>query len=340
MATVPHPSRTGPALPGDVLITWPDYDEGAAHLGQKLSGAGLRWRLEPKRGARSQADMLGLVGNAAAAIVSTDPFDRTVLEAAPGLRVIARVGVGVDSIDLDAATAAGVAVTVTPGANESAVADHTVALMLAVLRRVCEQDASVRTGGWARTGQHTPWELNGACVGLVGYGRIGQLVARRLSGFDVRLVATDLAPIDDPAVEQVELGELVSTCDVISLHVPLTSATSGVIGVRELESVQPGTVLINTARGGVVDEDALIEALRDGRLRGAGLDVFSLEPPASSALLGMPNVVLSPHNAGLSVRSVDDMLRRATASVVDVLSGRAPADVANPDVLRRLGLDA
>ena len=323
-----------------MLITWPDYDETAAHLGLTLNDAGLRCRLAPKRGERTQADMLELVGRAAAAIVSTDPFDSAVLASAPELRVIARVGVGVDSIDLDAATAHGVAVTVTPGANESTVADHTVALMLAVIRRVCEHDASVRSGGWDRTGRHTPWLLSGARVGLIGYGRIGQLVARRLIGFDVRLLATELATIDDPAVEQVELDELLSSCDVISLHVPLTPATRGVIGERELALVRPGAVLINTARGGIVDDRALTAALRDGQLRGAGLDVFALEPPGSSELLTMPNVVLSPHNAGLSVRSVDDMLRRATASVVDVLSGRAPADLANPAVVERLGLNA
>lgn len=341
MTTASGPIPAPTTASGEVLITWPDYDASAVHLGVALNGAGLRCRLEPKRGARTPADMLAIVGSAVGAIVSTDPFDQAVLASAPELRVIARVGVGIDSIDLDAATARGVAVTVTPGANESTVADHTVALMLAVLRRLCEHNEGVRAGRWERTGRHTPWLLSGARVGLIGYGRIGQLVARRLSGFDVHLFVSDLATIDDTAVEEVDLDTLLATCDVVSLHAPLTPETQGAIGERELALMRPGTVLINTARGGIVDERALTEALRDGRLRGAGLDVFAGEPPdSSSALLRLPNVVLSPHNAGLSVQSIDDMLRRATASVVDILGGRAPADVANPAVLRRLDIDA
>jgi phosphoglycerate dehydrogenase-like enzyme len=317
----------------DVLVTWPDYDPAGAHTGAVLAAAGLGVRLEPKRGARSVADMLGLVASAAGAIVSTDPFDAEVLAAAPELRVIARVGVGIDSIDLDAATARGVAVTKTPGANEATVADHTLALMLAALRRIPEHHAGVRDGEWNRTGAHTPWLLTGATVGLVGYGRIGQLVSDRLHGFGVRVLVADPAGTLDPRVEDVDLDTLLATADVVSLHTPLLPETHNLIGPAELARMRSTAVLVNAARGGVVDEDALAAALREGRLRAAALDVFATEPPTESALIGLPNVVLSPHIAGLSTASIEEMTARATTSVVDVLAGRVPTDLANPAAL-------
>jgi phosphoglycerate dehydrogenase-like enzyme len=277
--------------------------------------------------------MPGLLAGAFAAIVSTDPFDAHVLAASPDLRVIARVGVGVDSIDVDAATVHGVAVTITPGANEATVADHTVGLMLAALRRVCEHDGAVRRGQWHRTGEHTPWLLSGSTVGLVGFGHIGRTVARRLAGFEVRVLATDPIAPRDAAVEAVSLDQLLALCDVVSLHVPLQPGTRGLIGARELALMPSHAVLVNTARGGIVDEDALVRALERGRLRAAALDVFEAEPPRASRLLSLPNVVLSPHNAGLSIPSIEEMTRRATSSVIEVLRGTVPEHLANPLVL-------
>jgi phosphoglycerate dehydrogenase-like enzyme len=324
------PARSGTR---EVLVTWPDYDLQAVGIGQVLREAGLEIRLAPKLGSRSAAQVRELVADAAAAIVSTDPFDAQVIASSPDLRVIARVGIGVDSIDLAAATRHGVAVTVTPGANEATVADHTLALMLALLRRICEHDAAVRRGEWNRTGRHIPWTLTGSTVGLVGYGHIGRLVADRLSGFGVTVLASDpVAPADD-RVGMKSLDELLASSDIVSLHVPLVPSTRGLIGAAELRLMPGHAVLINTSRGEIVDEKALAQELTAGRLRGAALDVFEDEPPRGSALLSLPNVVLSPHNAGLSAESVDHMLRRATRSVVDVLSGRLPADVANPGVL-------
>lgn len=318
----------------EVVVTWPDYDPDGQHLGRALRRAGLTVRLEAKRGARSPSQMRALLDGAVAAIVSTDPFDAGVLAASPDLRVIARVGVGVDSIDIDAATAHGVAVTITPGANEATVADHTVALMLAALRRVCEHDAGVRQGDWNRTGRHTPWLLSGSTVGLVGFGQIGRSVARRLGGFDVRVLVTDPVAPKDRAVEAVSLDALLAASDVVSLHAPLLPSTRRLIGARELALMRPTAILVNTARGEVVDEAALVDALERGRLRAAALDVFEREPPRSSRLLSLPNVVLSPHNAGLSIPSIEEMTRRATSSVIEVLRGRAPEHLANPQVLR------
>lgn len=317
-----------------VLVTWPDYDLDSERLGGALTRAGLTIRLEPKDGHRTPTEVRELVADAAAAIVSTDPFDAEVLASSAGLRVIARVGVGVDSIDVGAATASGIAVTVTPGANESTVADHTIALMLAALRRIPEHDGSVRRGEWNRTGEHAPWVLGGATVGLIGYGRIGRLVRKRLEGFSVEVLITDPVEPTDPGVTSVGLDELLAASDVVSLHAPLQPSTRGLIGAAQFALMRPHAILVNTARGGLCDEEALADALVGGRLRAAALDVFEREPPRSSCLLALPNVLLSPHNAGLSVQSIEEMTRRATTSVIDVLVGRHPEHLANPEVLK------
>lgn len=328
-----RPSSDDVAVAQEVVVTWPDYDVNALGLGGSLAGAGLTVRLEPKNGARTAADMPRLMAGAVGAIVSTDPFDANVLAECTSLRVIARVGIGVDSIDIDAATRLGIAVTITPGANETTVADHTMALMLAALRRICEHDVGVRRGEWNRTGRHAPWLLSGRTVGLVGYGRTGQLVAHRLRGFGSRILVADPAHKHVDDAEVVSLDRLLTESDVVSLHVPLLPSTRGLIGERELALMGSHAVLVNTARGGVVDEAALASALGQGALRAASIDVFESEPPVASELLALPNVVLSPHNAGLSDASIGEMTSRATASVLDLLAGRVPTDLANPEVL-------
>jgi phosphoglycerate dehydrogenase-like enzyme len=277
--------------------------------------------------------MIGLLGGVSAAIVSTDPFDAEVLASANALRVIARIGVGTDTIDVDSATRRGVAVCTTPGANASSTADHAVGLMLAALRRIPEHDAAIRAARWARTGDATPWELNRATVGLVGLGAIGRLVRRRLSGFRTHVLVCDPAAAPEPGCELVELDELLRRSDVVSLHVPLTTATRHLIDRRRLALMRPDAVLINTARGGLVDERALVEALEAGRLRAAALDVFEHEPPTDPRLLALRNVILTPHVGGVSERSVAEMTRRATDAVVDVLAGRVPANLVNPGAL-------
>lgn len=307
-----------------ILITWPDYDADGPATGGRLRDAGYALRIAPKHGGRSTDELIALLDDVAGAIVSTDPFDRAVLAAAANLRVIARVGVGTDSIDLDAARACGVAVCTTPGANASSTADHTVALMLAALRRVGEHDRAVRAGRWRRTGEATPWELAGSTVGLVGYGTIGRLVHERLAGFPVRVLVSDPHASVSTGASPVLLDVLLSESDVVSLHVPLTPATVHLLDARRIARMRPGAVLVNTARGQLVDERALVAALESGRLRAAALDVFEAEPPDSERLLALPNVVLTPHVGGVSVRSVDEMTRRATDAVLDVLAGRRP----------------
>jgi phosphoglycerate dehydrogenase-like enzyme len=320
----------------DILVTWPDFDVDGADTGGRLTAAGHAVRLAPKLGSRSPADLARLLDGVAAAIVSTDPFDAAVLDGARGLRVIARVGVGIDSIDVDAATRRGVAVCITPGANAATTADHAVALMLAAVRRIPEHDRAVRAGGWPRGHHATPWELGGATVGLVGYGTIGRLVAQRLDGFAVRILAFDpVAPPAGDGVEPVELDDLLRDSHVVSLHAPLTAATTALMDRRRIELMRRDAVLINTARGGLVDEAALIDALEARRIRAAGLDVFADEPPASARLRRLPNLILTPHMGGVSERSVAEMTRLATAAVLAVLDGDRPEGLVNPDVLAR-----
>jgi phosphoglycerate dehydrogenase-like enzyme len=321
-------------VPDRVLITWMGYDADGERTGARLAAMGLEPHLAPKTGARTPGETAALARGAVAAIVSTDPFDASVFAAAPRLRTIARVGVGTDSIDLEAATRAGVVVTTTPGLNQETTADHAVAMLLALLRRLPEHDASVRRGEWARAGALTPWDVHGTTVGLVGCGAIGRKVARRLSGFGVRLLVCDPAA---PAVgpwELVDLPGLLAQADAISLHLPLTRGTRGLIDARRLAAMRPTAVLVNTSRGGLVDETALQRALAGGRLRAAALDVFTDEPAVPRELAALPNVILTPHIGGLSERSIARMTERATQHVIDVLRGAPdPAAVANPAVL-------
>jgi phosphoglycerate dehydrogenase-like enzyme len=316
-----------------VLITFPDYDTVHPQHGGALTAAGCTMRIAAKRGARSPEELLALSADVAGAIVSTDPFTRDVLRDSPYLQVIARVGVGIDSIDVGAATDFGVAITTTPGANEETVADHAIAMMLGLLRRIPENDAGVRRGEWNRTGPHTPRQLTGCTVGLIGYGHIGRLVAGRLAGFDVELLVSDPALTHSDSPRPVELAELLARSDVVSLHTPLIPATRNLIDQSALQMMRSHAVLINTSRGGVVDEAALIRALNDGVIAGAALDVFETEPPVTSPLFAMSNVVVSPHVGGLSTKSVEVMIRMATASVIDVIEGRTPPGLANRGIL-------
>jgi len=314
------------------VVTWPAFDPADEEISSLLETAGVQVRLRPNVGPRSGEEVVEMMAGASAGIVSTDPFDRSVLERLPELRVLARTGVGLDSIDLDAATELGVVVTRTVGALEEAVADHALALMLAALRRVVENDAVVRRGSWDRAGAFTSAGLHGASVGVVGLGRIGSAVVRRLEGFECEIVAFD-PYVQEASVPLVYLDELLARADVVTLHAPLTPDTRGLIDAGRLASMRPGAVLVNTSRGELVDEAALVEALRSGRLRAAALDVFVDEPPATPALLELPNIVLSPHIAGINEVTVREVTRRAVGSMLDVLAGRPNPGIVNPEAL-------
>lgn len=239
-----------------------------------------------------------------------DPVTGTELDAAPRLRLVQKLGVGVNTIDLAGAAQRGVAVANMPGVNTAAAAEHTVALLLAVLRRLPVYHAATAVGaGWAvdpAVGD-TTGEVAGRVVGLVGWGAIAQRVGRVLEAMDATVLHTSRTP-DGPAWRP--LDALVEQCDVLSLHVPLTPDTTGLLSAARIARMRPGAVLVNTARGAVVDQAALTAALRSGHLRGAGLDVFADEPTGAgeAELLALPNVVVTPHVAWLTVETVDRCL--------------------------------
>lgn len=314
-----------------VLITWPDYPMEDPTAGVRLTRAGIESRLAPKRGPRSEAELVSLATGCVAVIASTDPFSAEVLAALPELRLIARVGVGTDSIDLAAATRQGVLVTAARGTNESTVADHTLALILGALRRIIPNDRSVRSGAWVRTGHLIGTDLHGKTVGLVGFGVIGREVAKRLAGFDVTILAFDPAVSSDSAVEVVGFDELLERSDVVSIHVPLSASSEHLIGAAEFTRMKRGAVLVNTSRGGVVDEASLAAALKDGRLAAAALDVFADEPPGASPFFALcDRTILTPHIAGLTFESIAAMQRHASDAVLDYLAGRPPHGIVNP----------
>ena len=252
------------------------------------------------------------------------------------LRAIARHGVGYDSIDIPAATERGIPVTITPGANEDSVAELTITLMLGVYRGFPWRDTQVRTGKWSR--RSLP-RLAGKTLGIIGLGRIGKAVARRAAALGLKVLACDPFADTNFAAEQgirlVSREEIFQTADIVSLHSPVTPDTRNMIDARALSRMKSGAVLINTSRGGLVDEPALIEALRAGRLMGAGLDVFSVEPlPADNPLTKMDNVLLSPHMAGIDIESEVAMSCMAAQCLADLFHGRWPEGCVVNDELR------
>ena len=236
-----------------------------------------------------------------------EPCTAEMIAAAPGLKLIQKIGIGVNTIDLEAAKARGIPVCNLPGTNSRAVAELTLAMMLCALRRLPSFDASVRRGVWTDPLlEDGLGELGGRVVGLVGYGAIPRLLAPVLTAMGCRVLYTDQAPVADALGEFRSLPALLAEADVVTLHVPLTPETTHLIDAASLARMKPDAVLINTARGGLVDQPALTEALQSGRLAAAGLDVFETEPPDFSApLFRLPNVVVSPHVAWLSTGTFD-----------------------------------
>lgn len=303
-----------------ILVTWPRFDANDPSTAGRLLSAGYEVRHAPKTGARSPEELIELLEGVVGAIVSSDPFTAEVFAASPELRVVARTGVGLDNIDVAAAEAAGVTLVTTPGANHSACADHTMALILALVRRLAENDAAVRNGEWDRAGGLSGGELTGARVGLIGFGRIGRAVAQRLQGFSVEIRVRDPAISDASPFPLVSLDELMASSDIVSIHCPLTPETEGMIGARQFAMARPGLMLVNTARGAIVDETALAAAIRSGIVSAAGLDVFAIEPPNGSELLDLPGVLVSPHIGGLSDQSMRMMLDQCVEGVIEVLA--------------------
>ena len=255
-----------------------------------------------------------------------DRVDEGLLAALPALRLVASYGVGVDHIDLPACRVRGIAVTNTPGVLVEATADHTFALLLAAARRVCEADRFVRAGRWQaiEPAQLLGIDVHGKALGIVGFGRIGQAVARRALGFSMKVLYASPNEVSSPApgISRVTLDVLLAESDFVSLHCPLTPSTRRLIGREQLRAMKRGAILVNTARGAVVDEVELARALREGHLAGAGLDVFTDEPAVPEALRAMENVVLTPHIGSGSQESRGAMARLVAEEVARFAIGQ------------------
>lgn len=284
---------------------------------------------------RTEDDVIAAAQGAAALLVLAEPITAAVMDALPDLQVIARFGVGVDTVDIDAASERGIRVVNVPDANTSEVATHALALILTLVRRIAQHNVTVQAGNWgfavAGVGTRRITEL---VVGIVGYGRTGKIVADNCRHLGFRVLVHD--PICDDEViraaglEPVDLDDLVREADVLSLHIPATEETRHILNAERIAQMKSGAIVVNVSRGGLVDEQALAAAVESGRLAGAGLDTMESEPlPADSPLRGNANILLTPHAAHYSAESYRDTVHRAYADVVRVLTGQPPRDPVN-----------
>ncbi len=261
--------------------------------------------------------------------------DDAVLDRAARLRAVAKLGAGLDTVDVAAATRRRIPVFHTPGANNQAVADHTFALILALARRILACDRGLRAKRWEHT-RILGVEIWKKTLGLIGLGAIGRCVALRAKGFAMHVLAYDPfwpeAFAAEHGIERVGVEELLARADIVSLHVPLTPETRHLIDARALARMKPGAFLINCSRGGIVCEADLAAALREGRIAGAGLDVFEEEPPLSSPLLGLDNVVLTPHTAAFTYEGMNNMSTGIVEQILALVRGERPRHTVNPEV--------
>lgn len=272
-----------------------------------------------------ERELLDVLPTMDAIITGTDELTAAVIAAAPRLKTIAKHGVGLETIDLEAARARGIIVSATPGSIHDSVADLTLALILALARKIVPSHLETRAGGWKAL---FGIELMGKTLGIVGLGRIGKAVCIRAQGFGMAVIAADPYPDQEFArahqVRLVGLEELLAAADVVSLHAPAEAVTGVMIGAAELARMKPSALLINTARGQLVDEAALAHALREGRIAGAGIDAFVNEPPEGSPLLALDNVVLTPHIGGRTLDGQRRMGEMAIENCVRALRGEEP----------------
>jgi D-3-phosphoglycerate dehydrogenase len=283
--------------------------------------------------------LVDVIGDAAGIGVRLARMTSDVIAAAPNLRVIAKHGVGYDNIDVAAATSRGIVVVNTPRANSVSVAEHIVSLMLCLANRVCKADRDLKAGRFQKREDYTGVELNGKTLGVIGLGRIGSETARKCSaGFGMRVIGYD-PYVSGEAFAQMGhtradgLDQLLEAADFVVLCVPYSSSTAGMIGARELSQMKAGSYLINTARGGLVDEAALYESLLHGHLSGAAIDAFVHEPPpADSPLLSLNNFIATPHVAGQTVEAMRRMATEMAEEIVRVLRGERPLYPVNPEV--------
>lgn len=300
-----------------VLTTPRSYGKDDPAVFTMLEQAGLEVVRNETGGILDKEMMKRLLSDCEGVIVGVDPLDAEVMAAAPKLRSIAKYGVGLDNIDLEAAEARGIKVSRTVGANSEAVADYAMTLILCVARRAVAIDARCRKGDWKKI---TTRDVTGGTLGLLGLGAIGKNVALRAQGFGMTVMAHDPFWDDEFAsahhIIRTTPEEIYAKADVISLHLPLMEETKGFIGAKEIAQMKPDAILINTARGGLIDEPALLDALETGRIYGAGIDTFAQEPPADPRWFALENVVLGSHCAASTVGAARNMGRMATENLI------------------------
>lgn len=289
---------------------------------------------------KEEDSLCQLVRDADAVIVQFAPITSKVIEAMGRCKLIVRYAIGVDNIDLNAATAKGIYVANVPDYGIDEVSNHAIALLMALSKKLIPLSASVKAGKWDYTVTKPLYRMHGATLGLIGFGRIPMLVARKMAGFGLRTLCydpyVDQQICDRYGVEKVSLEQLLRMSDYVSVHCPLTESTRHMLSTREFTWMKPTSLLINTARGAVVDEAALVEALQDGLIGGAGLDVLENEPISmDSPLLRMNNVIVTPHNAWYSEDAVTTLQRMVAEEVVRVLSGEIPKNLVNRNVLNK-----
>jgi D-3-phosphoglycerate dehydrogenase / 2-oxoglutarate reductase len=320
-------------LNGKILVTARSFRKTEGPHKQVLRDAGYTLAESPNDQPMSGAELAPWLADVDGAILGLDVVDAQALEGVSRLRVISRYGVGFDSVDLAAATRHGVVVTITPGANAVSVAELAVALLFALARSIPYHDRVAKQGKWSRL---QGIELTGATMGLVGLGRIGREVAQRCRGLGMQVVGYDplLTPDQIAALGVTPSGfeELLARSDVVSLHLPLTPQTRDLIGSAALAQMKPSAFLINTARGGLVDENALYEALKNKRLAGAAADVFAQEPPDCTGLVSLDNFIAAPHIGSATGQTTLRMGLMAAQNALAVLAGERPEGVVNPEV--------
>jgi len=315
-----------------ILISQPIHEAGIRYITER----GYEARVAP---AFDEATLIKEVADAAGFLVRTAQISAPVINAGKVLKVIARHGVGYDSIDVKAATARKIPVCITPRANALSVAEHVLALMLGLAKRIIPFDAATRKNEWEIRNSYSAFDLDGKTLGIIGMGRIGMLVCQKAkAAFNMQILGYDpmvpKAVMEKAGATVLPIPEILRAADFVTLHVPSMPETKGMINAATLKSMKRTAYLINCARGPIVDEAALAAALRDGTIAGAGLDVFDPEPPkADNPLFTLPNVILSPHSAGLTVECVIRMATHAAQAIIDVLEGRKPEGVVNPEVL-------
>ena len=316
-----------------VLITARGAQAAGEQAQQLLRDAGCEIIFPPKLGPLLGDELTAALSGMDAVLASLDGYSDAVLSssAASRLKIIARWGVGYDSVDVSAATRNGIVVTYTPGLLNDAVADYTFALLLALARRVHEVYVTMQRGEWRNA-----WgdDIAGKTLGIIGLGRIGKAVARRAAGFNMRVLAHTAHPdAANHSVEFVSLEKLLTESDFVSLHAALTPATRGMIGENQLRQMKRTAYLINTGRGALLDEAALVRALKENWIAGAALDVFTTEPlPANSALRSAPNLLLSPHQSSYARGTGERVSLSAAQAIVDLMNGKKPQHVLNPEV--------